>query len=58
MTPNRKPNRKINIGINAETHTKAKIICVLKGITLNEYLGKALEKELAKDKHLLENIKP
>ena len=38
-------------------HTKANIICVLKGITLNEYLAKALEEELEKDKHILDKIK-
>ncbi|MBN1793325.1 hypothetical protein JW826_06605 [Candidatus Woesearchaeota archaeon] len=52
----KKANRKVNIGISEETHTKAKIICVLKGITLNEYISKALEKELEKDKHVLERL--
>jgi predicted HicB family RNase H-like nuclease len=49
--------KKINIGINADLHTKAKIICVLKGITLNDYVARALEKELEKDKSVLDKIK-
>lgn len=48
--------KKVNIGLSQETHTKAKIICVLKGITLNEYIAKALEKELEHDKQVLAKI--
>jgi predicted HicB family RNase H-like nuclease len=48
--------KKINVGLSAETHTKAKIICVLKGITLNEYISKALEKEIEKDRHVLDKL--
>ncbi len=51
------PGKKVNIGLSAETHTKAKIICVLKGITLNDYIARALEKEIEKDKHVLDKIK-
>ena len=49
--------KKVNIGISAEAHTKAKIICVLKGITLNEYIASALDKELQKDEHILDKIR-
>ena len=52
-----KNSKKVNIGLSAEAHTKAKIICVLKGITLNEYLARAVEKELEKDSHVLDKIK-
>lgn len=48
--------KKVNVGLSEDIHTKAKIICVLKGITLNEYLSKALEKEVEKDKHVLDKI--
>ena len=40
--------KKVNIGINDDAHTKAKIICVLKGITLNDYFAKAVEKAIEK----------
>jgi predicted HicB family RNase H-like nuclease len=49
-------NKKVNVSLTAEMHTKAKIICVLKGITLNEYIAKALEKEIGKDKSILEKL--
>ena len=49
--------KKVNIGLSQEAHTKAKIICVLKGITLSEYISKALEKELEHDKQILAKLK-
>jgi predicted HicB family RNase H-like nuclease len=49
-------DKKVNVRLRAEMHTKAKIICVLKGITLNEYMAKALEKELEKDKAVLDKL--
>lgn len=52
----KQPKKKVNVGLDADVHTRAKIICVLKGITLNEYLAKALEKELEKDKHILDKM--
>ncbi len=48
--------KKVNVSLSPEMHTKAKIICVLKGITLNEYIAKALEKEIEKDKGVLERL--
>jgi predicted HicB family RNase H-like nuclease len=48
--------KKVNVALSSEMHTKAKIICVLKGITLNEYIARALEKEVEKDKHVLEKL--
>lgn len=50
--------KKVNIGISKETHAKAKIISVLQGITLNDYLAKAIEKAVKKDKGVLAKIKP
>jgi hypothetical protein len=49
--------KKVNIGISEEAHTKAKIICVLKGITLNDYLAKIIEKAVEKDKEVLDKLK-
>jgi len=50
--------KSVNIKINKDIHAKAKIISVLKGITLNDYLAKAIEKEIEKDKGILSKIKP
>ncbi|MBW2971277.1 toxin-antitoxin system HicB family antitoxin [Candidatus Woesearchaeota archaeon] len=49
--------KRVNIGLSEELHTKAKVIAVLKGITLNEYLEQAISKALAKEKELLKRIK-
>ena len=53
----RQKMKAVHIKISADMHTKAKIISVLKGKTLNEYLGKAIERELEKDKGILAKIK-
>ncbi|MBN2422486.1 hypothetical protein JXB41_04625 [Candidatus Woesearchaeota archaeon] len=49
--------KRVNIKLEEEIHTKAKIISVLKDITLNEYLSEAIEKSVEKDKTLLKDIK-
>ena len=46
-----------NIKISEESHTKAKVISVLKGITLNEYFEKAIDDAITSDKSLLEKLK-
>lgn len=50
--------KKVNIAISKDTHAKAKIISVLQGITLNDYLAEAIEKAVEKDKGVLAKIKP
>ena len=47
----------VHIKVSAEVHARAKIISVLKGKTLNDYLAKAIERELEKDKGVLAKIK-
>jgi predicted HicB family RNase H-like nuclease len=42
--------KQLNIRIDEETHTKAKIIAVLKGITLNDYIEQAIQKTIDQDK--------
>jgi predicted HicB family RNase H-like nuclease len=41
--------KRVNIGIDEETHKRAKVISVLKGITLNEYLEHAIAEALKKE---------
>ena len=50
--------KKVNIAISKDTHAKAKIISVLQGITLNDYLAEAIEKAVEKDKGVLAKIRP
>ena len=50
--------KKVNIGISEETHAKAKIISVLQGVTMNDYLAQAIAKAVEKDKGVLAKIKP
>lgn len=49
--------KRVNVNISDEAHTKAKVISVLKGITLNDYFEKAIEEAILKDKNLLEKLK-
>ena len=48
--------KRVNIGIDEDVHTKAKVISVLKGMTLNDYLEQAIEQQVAKDKGVLDKI--
>ena len=41
--------KRVNIQLGDETHTKAKVIAVLKDMTLNEYLDKAIRDAIEKD---------
>ena len=47
----------VHIKIDKDLHAKAKIISVLKGETLNDYLARAIAKEIEKDKGVLAKIK-
>lgn len=42
--------KQLNIRLDEETRTQAKIIAILKGMTLNEYIEQAIKKDLEKDK--------
>ena len=40
---------RINIEIKEENHKKLKALCALRGITLIEYINKALKEKVEKD---------
>lgn len=52
-----KSTKRVNIALKEDVHIKAKVIAVLKGLTLNEYLEQAIEKAIEKDKKILDKIK-
>ena len=41
--------KRVNIEFDTATHKKAKVIAVLKGITLNDYFESAVEQSLKKE---------
>ena len=53
----RNREKKVNIELSDETHTKVKIIAALKKITLASYLQKAVEDAVKKDKDTIEKMK-
>ena len=48
--------KKVNIGLKEKVHMQAKIISVLKGVSLNKYIEEALEKAIEKDKNLIKEL--
>ena len=50
------PRKKINIGIEELLHRQAKVVSVLKGMTLNEFFIAALQERLKKDLELIQRI--
>ena len=49
--------KRVNIQLGDDTHTKAKVIAVLKEMTLNEYLDKAIREAIDRDQGILNKIK-
>lgn len=49
--------KKVHIQIPEEVHTKAKVISVLKDITLNGYFEKAIAEAIKKDREVLDKLK-
>jgi predicted HicB family RNase H-like nuclease len=49
--------KKVNITINPEIHTNAKIIAILKKIKLNDYFHNAIKEAVRRDRKLLERLK-
>ncbi len=44
--------KQLNIRLSEEIRTQAKITAILKGLTLNEYIERAIKKELEKDQKI------
>ena len=49
--------KRVNVQMPDDIHTRAKVIAVLKGITLNEYLEAAISESVNRDKTVLEHLK-
>ena len=49
--------KRVNVQVPDDIHTRAKVIAILKGITLNEYLERAIRDAVDRDKHVLDNVK-
>jgi hypothetical protein len=48
--------KRVNIGLSETVHTQAKLISVVRGITLNDYFRTAIEEAISKDKEDLKKI--
>ena len=48
--------KRVNIQLSEELHTKVKILAVLKGETLNNYLAQAIAEQAKKDEKLLKKL--
>ena len=46
-------DKRVNIGLTEEIHTQAKLISIVKGTTLNDYLRNIIELAIKKDKELV-----
>ena len=49
--------KRVNIQLEDETHTKSKVIAVLKDMTLNVYFEKAIHDAVERDQAILNKIK-
>jgi predicted HicB family RNase H-like nuclease len=49
--------KRVNIALDEDIHTKAKVIAVLTNITLNEYFERAIADAIERDKKILDKIK-
>jgi len=49
--------KQLNIRIDDDLHTKAKVTAILKGITLNDYIERAINEALEKDKNITSKAK-
>lgn len=49
-------DKRINLRISSDLHTKAKLISVLKKTTMNQYLENLIQEAISKDEHLIKNL--
>ena len=49
--------KQLNIRLDEELHTKAKVVAILKGLTLNDYIEQAINNSLDRDKVIASRIK-
>jgi len=49
--------KRVNIQLDDDTHTKAKVISVLKNMTMNDYIEKAINDAIDKDHAIIAKIK-
>jgi predicted HicB family RNase H-like nuclease len=49
--------KRVNVQLPDDIHTRAKVIAVLRGITLNEYLEAAISEAVDRDKGVLDSLK-
>jgi predicted HicB family RNase H-like nuclease len=45
--------KRVNVQLPDDVHTRAKVIAVLKDVTLNQYLERAIREAVEKDKNVL-----
>ena len=50
--------KRVNIALDDDTHTKAKIISLLKKLTLNEYFKGIIEDAVARDEYIIQKELP
>ncbi len=48
--------KRINLKLSEQLHRQVKLIAILKGITINEYIEQAIEKSVKKDKSLIDSL--
>lgn len=48
--------KRVNIQLDGDVHTRAKIIAVLKGVTLNDYLARIVGEAVERDRKVLERL--
>jgi hypothetical protein len=48
--------KRVNIGLSEHCHTQAKLLAVLTKVNLEEYLQKAIEDAVKRDRKLLEEV--
>ena len=49
--------KRVNVQLPDDIHMRAKVIAVLKGVTLNEYLEAAIRQAVEHDNSMLDSLK-